>query len=247
MLTTFDQKLAEYLNGYQVNGWPVGNLILVMIALVLSMLLCGAVGLEREIRGRSAGLRTHLLVGMGSCVVMIVSIYGFPSQDSASRDVARLAAQVVSGVGFLGAGAIIYHNAGAKGLTTAGTIWLSMAIGLACGSMNFILAFGATVIIMFVLLGLRGLERRIAAKNPTVIVAAPAELPVLSMILSECEKFNCTCTNIVSERIIRDGKELIQITFKAYSKKPDDFDTASFSESLRLRTSAQYVQVMDHR
>ena len=56
MLTTFDQKLAEYLNGYQVNGWPVGNLILVMIALVLSMLLCGAVGLEREIRGRSAGL-----------------------------------------------------------------------------------------------------------------------------------------------------------------------------------------------
>ena len=97
MLTTFDQKLAEYLNGYQVNGWPVGNLILVMIALVLSMLLCGAVGLEREIRGRSAGLRTHLLVGMGSCVVMIVSIYGFPSQDSVSRDVARLAAQVVSG------------------------------------------------------------------------------------------------------------------------------------------------------
>ena len=102
MLTTFDQKLAEYLNGYQVNGWPVGNLILVMIALVLSMLLCGAVGLEREIRGRSAGLRTHLLVGMGSCVVMIVSIYGFPSQDSVSRDVARLAAQVVSGALKLG-------------------------------------------------------------------------------------------------------------------------------------------------
>ena len=77
-MTTLDQKLAELLNNWVVNEWPVGNFILVLIAIILSVILCGAVGIEREYRGRSAGLRTHLLVGVGSCLIMIISIYGFP-------------------------------------------------------------------------------------------------------------------------------------------------------------------------
>ena len=129
-VTTLDQKIVELMNNWQVNGWPVGNLILCVIALVLSLVLCGAVGVEREWRGRSAGLRTHLLVGVGSCIIMIISIYGFPAIFGDHRDVARLAAQIITGVGFLGAGAIIHRNSGIKGLTTAGTIWIVMAIGL---------------------------------------------------------------------------------------------------------------------
>ena len=74
-MTTLDQKLAELLNNWVVNEWPVGNFILVLIAIILSVILCGAVGIEREYRGRSAGLRTHLLVGFGSCIIMIISIY----------------------------------------------------------------------------------------------------------------------------------------------------------------------------
>ena len=95
MITTLDQKLAELLNNWQVNGWPVGNLILVLIALVLSVILCGAIGIEREWRGRNAGLRTHLLVGVGSCIIMIISIYGFPAMFGEHRDVARLAAHLI--------------------------------------------------------------------------------------------------------------------------------------------------------
>ena len=105
-MVTIDQKLVELLSEkLTVNGWPWGNLLLSVLALLLTVLMVGAVGIEREKRGRSAGLRTHLLVGVGSCIVMIVSIYGFPA--GTTRDVARLAAQVVTGVGFLGAGAII--------------------------------------------------------------------------------------------------------------------------------------------
>lgn len=102
-MTTIDQIIAEKLGSWYIGEWPIGNFFLCAIALILSLLLCGAVGLEREWRGRSAGLRTHLLVGVGSCMIMIISIYGFP-QVYAGRDVARLAAQVITGVGFLGAG-----------------------------------------------------------------------------------------------------------------------------------------------
>ena len=104
-MVTFDQKLVEKLNEWQPGGWPLGNLFACLIALVLCILLVGIVGIERERRGRSAGLRTHLLVGVGSTIIMIISIYGFPAAFG-DRDVARLAAQVITGVGFLGAGAI---------------------------------------------------------------------------------------------------------------------------------------------
>ncbi len=103
---SFDQKLAEFLNAWTIgeNQWPIGNFILCGIAMILSVLLCGVIGYEREKRGRTAGLRTHLLVGVGSCIVMIISIYGFPKlffeNDYFERDVARLAAAVVTGVGF---------------------------------------------------------------------------------------------------------------------------------------------------
>ena len=110
-MVLFDQKLAEFLNNWTVgeNQWPIGNLVLCAIALILCVALISLVGAERERRGRSAGLRTHLLVGVGSTIIMIISIYGFPTitvnGQTFNRDVARLAAQVITGVGFLGAGA----------------------------------------------------------------------------------------------------------------------------------------------
>lgn len=135
-MVTIDQKIADYLNNWVVDGWPVGNLVLCAIALVLCVILVGVIGIEREKRGRSAGLRTHLLVGVSSTIIMIISIYGFPQIFQDHRDVARLAAQIITGVGFLGAGAIIHRNSGIKGLTTAGTIWSSMAIGIACARLT---------------------------------------------------------------------------------------------------------------
>ena len=156
-MTTIDQKIAEIIQdrlSVTIGGdvWPFGNLLLCVIALALCVILCGMIGVEREKRGRSAGLRTHLLVGLGSCILMIISIYGFQAAFGDHRDVARLAASVITGVGFLGAGAIMHRNSGIKGLTTAGTIWAVMAIGLACGSFNFILAILGTVLVFLVLI-----------------------------------------------------------------------------------------------
>ena len=107
-LKTIDQYLIEWLN--TLGSW--GNLLLIFISLVLAVLFSGIIGFEREAHGHSAGLRTHILVAVGSALVMILSIYGFGGVNAdgtliGSRDPARLAAQVVSGIGFLGAGAII--------------------------------------------------------------------------------------------------------------------------------------------
>lgn len=176
-MTTIDQLIAEKLNNWYIGEWPIGNFFLCVIALTLAVILCGAIGMERELRGRSAGLRTHLLVGVGSCMIMIISIYGFPAMFQGNRDVARLAAQIIAGVGFLGAGAIIYRNSGTKGLTTAATIWIVMAIGLACGSMNFILAVGGTLLILVVLTVFRKVERRINHHAPLLSISAKPDSP----------------------------------------------------------------------
>ena len=98
---TFDQKLVEFAFRWdKATGWPIGILLFSLAALVLCVILVGIVGIERERKGRSAGLRTHLLVGIGSTIVMIISIYGFPA--GLQRDVARLAAQVITGLGING-------------------------------------------------------------------------------------------------------------------------------------------------
>lgn len=214
MVTTFDQKLAELLNNYQVDGWPVGNLILVTIAILLSVILCGAIGVEREWRGRSAGLRTHLLVGVGSCIIMIISIYGFPAVFGEHRDVARLAAQIITGVGFLGAGVIVHRNSGIKGLTTAGTIWIVMAIGLACGSFNFIIAVISTIVIIIVLTVFKAVEAKINNKNNVVVLVAPADQPILSNILRVTKEFDGVIHGLSTEIIEEGDKGAVSCTFQ---------------------------------
>lgn len=194
-MTTIDQLIAEKLGAIYAGEWPIGNFILCVIALLLCVVLCGAIGFERERKGSNAGLRTHLLVGVGSCIIMIISIYGFPDifkeTDGYKRDVARLAAAVVTGVGFLGAGAIIHRNAGITGLTTAATVWISMAIGLACGSMNFILAIGGTVLIIIVLVFLVGFEGKFSKTGPIVTLVASKDVPVISRLLEITQNSEC--------------------------------------------------------
>lgn len=246
-MTTIDQKIAELLNNWVVDGWPVGNLILCLIAITLSVLLCGLVGIEREWRGRSAGLRTHLLVGVGSCVLMIVSIYGFPAVFGEKRDVARLAAQVITGVGFLGAGAIMNRtNGGIKGLTTAATIWIVMAIGIACGSFNFILAILSTLVIIVVLTVFKKVEVKLNKKNPTVVLSAPAEEPILNKILTVSKKYDCSVHGLSTEMFDKGDKKEIQLTFQAHFDSGEDRLMEYVSE-LETETKAYSVQLLGHR
>lgn len=120
--------------------------------LLVAIVLGGIIGIEREFRAKDAGFRTHFLVSLGSALFCIVSQYGFGVD---LKDSSRVAAQVVSGIGFLGAGTIIFHKNMVHGLTTAAGLWVTAAIGLACGTGMFI---AATISTIFIILGLEVLH-----------------------------------------------------------------------------------------
>ena len=119
--------------------------------------LCGTViGLDREYRVKDAGFRTHFLVALGSALIMIVSQYGFADilmHTGVGLDPSRIAAQVVSGIGFIGAGTIIIHRQLVRGLTTAASLWATAGIGLAAGAHMYVVAAAATVLTLFARVG----------------------------------------------------------------------------------------------
>ena len=242
-MTTIDQKIVEIIgNALNKDGWPWGNLLLSAIAVLLTVILTGLVGFEREKRGRSAGLRTHLLVGVGSCVIMIISIYGFPAVFGEHRDVARLAAGVLTGVGFLGAGAIIHDHGSIKGLTTAGTIWLVMAIGLACGSFNFLLAFLVTFVVMIVLTAFRKIESRVTKNSPIFLLTVKKETPAMSIILQYAKDNKLIVSDVVTELI---DEKMVQLIFKVTSSANADIDVSKFEEDIKKLTQAVTVQSLN--
>ena len=241
-MTTIDQKLIELLQeNLNKGGWPWGNLILSVLAILLTVFLTGLVGFEREKRGRSAGLRTHLLVGVGSAVIMIISIYGFPSVFGDHRDVARLAAGVLAGVGFLGAGAIIHDHGSIKGLTTAGTIWLVMAIGLACGSFNFILAIVVTAVVMLVLTAFRKIEHKVNKHSPILLVTAEVSVPVMSIVLGYAKE-NKLLVSDVSTELVPGKNNLMSAMFKLTSENNAEIDVNKIEEDIKKLTKAVSVQ-----
>lgn len=145
-----------------------------IIRLLMAIILGGIVGYERQSRNKSAGLRTHILVSLGSCLVMIVSLNVslnfFFTYGLTNADPERIAAQVVSGIGFLGAGTIFANKNGLNvvGLTTAASLWVVAAIGLASGAGYWITACATTIFVYLILTILSRLDRRISACSPTI-------------------------------------------------------------------------------
>jgi putative Mg2+ transporter-C (MgtC) family protein len=134
--------------------WPAD-----ILSVLLAVILGAAIGLEREASGKAAGLRTNVLICLGAAVFTIISRQMGRGGDASMT---RIAAQIVTGVGFIGAGAIIRDRAGIYGLTTAATIWLVASIGMACGAGMHILAVTSTLIAVVVLIGLGKLEKPLA-------------------------------------------------------------------------------------
>jgi putative Mg2+ transporter-C (MgtC) family protein len=134
-----------------------------MFELALAFVLSAAIGLEREIRQKSAGLRTHTLVGFGSALIMLVSKYGFTDVLGAhvTLDPSRVAAQIVSGIGFIGGGLIFVRRDAVRGLTTAAVIWLAAAVGMAAGAGLWLLAILATAGHFLVVFGLTPIAARL--------------------------------------------------------------------------------------
>lgn len=118
----------------------------ILLDLLLSVILGFIIGFERKLRLKEAGIRTHTIVCVGAALMMVVSMHAFGD----GADQARVAAQIVSGVGFLGAGMIVYKQHEVHGLTTAAGVWATAGVGMACGGQKYVLAVGATLILLIV-------------------------------------------------------------------------------------------------
>lgn len=148
--------------------------------------LCGTViGLDREYRVKDAGFRTHFLVALGSALMMIVSQYGFEeflaSHDGLRLDPSRIAAQVVSGIGFIGAGTIIIHRQLVRGLTTAASLWATAGIGLAAGAHMYVVAGAATLLTLFGLEVLTLFFGELGRRRTMIVFSAPNRATVDEM------------------------------------------------------------------
>ena len=183
----------------------------IALRFLAAVALTGAIGVEREIAGQPAGLRTHITVGLGAALFGLISVHGFDAYVAGRNtnnyqiDVSRVASQVVVGVGFLGAGAILKEGASIRGLTTAASLWATAAIGLACGLGNYFAATAAAVALLLSLVFLRTprgwVRRRLARSLQTVVIhlrhgANPSE--VVSA-LHEIDKCNVRSLSIRSE------------------------------------------------
>lgn len=139
----------------------------ILLKLALAIVLGAIIGFEREYKNRPAGLRTNILVCLGATLVQIISIEIFNNYHQLSNvDPARLGAQVISGIGFLGAGTIIREGANIKGLTTAASLWVVACIGLAIGQGIYVPAILAAILSFITLTALRGIEGRMFRKSP---------------------------------------------------------------------------------
>lgn len=161
------------------------------IRITIALIFGFCIGLERELTNKYAGLRTHILVCLGACVFTLVSIYGFPTfapgdnvivdQATGIRDTSRVAAQIVTGIGFIGAGTVLRNGPIVLGLTTAATLWIAASIGMACGAGMFDIAFAGTVLSILTLVMIRILERKVLptstkrTKRVKIIINCPNE------------------------------------------------------------------------
>ena len=155
------------------------------VRLLLTAVLCGLIGLERETRDQPAGFRTHILLGLGAALFTLVSAFGFPEFTDAALesegrgvqfDPTRIAAQIVTGVGFLGAGAIIRRGVDVRGLTTAASIWSAAAIGMAAGAGFYFGAVATTAVVLATLYLLRGVRIFVASRFGTQFGVLGVEL-----------------------------------------------------------------------
>lgn len=176
-----------------------------ILRILVAALLGGAIGLERGFRAKEAGFRTHFLVALGSAVFMILSAHGFGDvqlSESQRLDVSRIAAQVVSGIGFIGAGTIIFQRQAVHGLTTAAGLWVTASIGMAAGAGMYVIAGFTTLLVLIGLEVLNVLFPTIGHHNLTLTVAADSEEAVRTLT----DRLKADGTGIVTYSMTKDAE-----------------------------------------
>jgi len=172
--------------------------------LALATVLAGLIGAERELSDQPAGFRTHALVGLGAALFSIISAYGYQSivggepDVRVSADITRVASQIVTGIGFLGGGAILKYGASVRGLTTAATLWTTAAIGTAVGIGAIIVGGGTALIALIAVVGLRPVRRllrRYSRNTGELVLQTTDDVPV-GAVLGEIESFGASIRSI---------------------------------------------------
>lgn len=201
--------------------WSSDGQWALLLPAALALVLSALIGIEREMRAKSAGLRTHTLVGLGAAVFMLVSKYGFGDfigVDQVSIDPSRVAAQVVSGIGFIGGGLIFVRRDLVRGLTTAATVWGTAAVGMAAGAGLPMLAVGATAAHFLVTAGfppiVHALRRR--AEPPTLVLDYLDGRGALRNVLAVCTDQGWSVEGVVVDResVTEDGQRVATVSLR---------------------------------
>lgn len=195
----------------------------IVLRLAVAGILGSLVGLERHWADKSAGMRTHLLVSLGSALIMIVSAHAFGDVLSPSRivlDPSRVAAQVVSGVGFLGAGMILRRGSEVRGLTTAAGIWATAGLGLAAGGGMYFAACAATVLMLAALIAIKPLEERLDARHErhTLTLVVNKQAFSLNSLESLVKETGLGLKGVAIRRAENPGEQRVTMELKRSSK-----------------------------
>lgn len=182
----------------------------IVTRLLVATILGGLVGLERERLNRAAGLRTHVMVSVGSALFTILSLYAFREAGKVN-DPARVAAQIVSGIGFLGAGTIMKHGATVRGLTTAATLWVVAGIGMAAGAGFYLGALLTTAVVIAALVFLKPIERALGEKNLTTMeISMPTRPGQVARVHGTFEVLGIVMKNL--EMDTEDDRQVLRVT-----------------------------------
>jgi putative Mg2+ transporter-C (MgtC) family protein len=216
----------------------VPNALELIIRLALALALGGLIGLERERQERAAGLRTVTMVCLGSCLFTLIGAYGFGSPNRV--DPTRVAAQIVTGIGFLGAGTIFLRRDLVRGLTTAATIWTTAAIGMAAGAGAYFVSFFTTLLVLLVLMVLKPMERRFFKRpdEATVSLVMPRRDDALVILNKTFASIGAVCESVHFQEI---GPTQDRVQFAL--EVPPGFATNDLLKAIRSVEGASDIMV----
>lgn len=227
---------------FNIGDKPLPELIII-VRLLIAAFLGGFIGLEREYHGQPAGLRTHIILCLGACLAMCISINS--SYYGTKGDVERIAAQVVSGVGFLGAGAIFKYGGGVRGLTSAASIWATASIGLASGCGLFGVALAGTGIVLFSLIVLNSFEKNFIHEKitRTIVIKATDHPRFLEEIKTHMQNFKIAVksTNF-SKDIVKNHIE-VKLYIKVYNDQDMDLIIADIQKISGVESLSCYNEL----
>ncbi|MBC5638521.1 MgtC/SapB family protein [Ornithinibacillus sp. BX22] len=215
------------------------NFLLIIARVLIALVLSGLIGFERELKNHSAGFRTHILVGVGACLMMLLSLFGFEAYiekyNNVQFDPARIPSYVISGIGFLGAGTIMVYGGTIRGLTTAASIWAVAGLGLVVGAGMYAVAVFTTLIILLSLVFLNNFEKLFTRGKTSLVleIISYSGLPI-NKVVSVLEDSELKVRQVEVIKVENDLKSIfIKVERKANLNKIELFERLSSIDAVK--------------